>query len=167
MLKLLSRKLCPFLSLAVATVGCGKKLTEPKTQPVQVVENQELPTTISIELNTSVSAKAQFKIPQNGWFNLPEKLIVNDGSAIGKEVEISYNVDAEIEEDYEFVCTYTSTGSSSELQLSTCKDSYGGNFGNVMGNVFPMDEGKLIEVRLTTPSSKDLVLNAIYSVVWK
>src|SRR3989344_3648406 len=68
MLLALARKICPILSLAIATVGCGKKISEAQTEPARSIENQELPATYIIRLDGSESSSQTYILPRNASF---------------------------------------------------------------------------------------------------
>ncbi len=167
MLKVVSRKFFPLLSLVAVTTGCGKKITEPVTEPVQVVENQELPPTVTLEVKSAVAKKASFKIPKNCILEIPKKLLVKGDSAFGKRIEITYNMLEEFREEYGFKCLYKSAGTPTELKLESCKDSFGGNFGDISGNLEPMDKDKLIQMEILEPHTTNLTVSALFQVDWK
>src|SRR5687768_10350162 len=111
MLSILTKRLCPLMSLALA-FGCGKKINDPKTTPGGSNEEprQELPSDFSLTINEAQSPITTYKLIRNGWFQLPATLYAREASAIGKQVKIYYNLRSN--GDYEFRCTYKSNSSA-------------------------------------------------------
>ena len=165
MLNLLTRKLCPFVSLAIATVGCGKKISESDTVPSRTTENQELPATMVIELDGAQSSSKTHSMPRNGTFELPSRLLVT-GNATNKTVEIIYDLDRYDNNYYQFKCSYVAVAAN-DMRLSRCQDSYGGNFGNVAGAIFNLYKGDQIKMRFVGTQATDLKVEAAYTVDWK
>lgn len=166
MLNRLTRKLCPLVTLALATVGCGKKINEPETQPNRIIENQELPRTMIFELDGSTGAVSKlFKMPRNGSFFMPEYLRVQ-GNALNETIEITYELDPEDPELYQLKCSYSAV-SASELKLDKCYDWDSPNLGDVSQSAFSFREDDIIEIRFTNGRASDLKIEAIYSVDWR
>lgn len=166
MLNRLTLKLCPLLTMALATVGCGKKINEPKTEPARTTENQELPSTMIFELDgTQGSSAKTYTMPQNGTFHLPEQLRVR-GNALNKSVEIIYELDPEDPDTYQFKCKYLATATT-EMRLNKCYSWYGSDLGNISDVEFGFRKGDAIQLRFTGASASDLKVEAIYSVEWR
>lgn len=166
MLNLLTRKLCPLMTLAIATVGCGKKISDSDTQPARSTENQELPATMILDLDgTKGTSFKTHTMPKNGSFELPSRLKVT-GNALGKSVDITYDVDPYDSDNYQFKCSYTAT-SPTDMKLNKCVDSYGGDFGNIAGEQFGFYKNDIIEMRFTGAPATDLKVEAFYTVDWK
>lgn len=166
MLKTWSLKLCPFLTLAMATVGCGKKISENAGSPASQTQNQQRPSSLILRLNSDDQSSLQYRMPQPGRFTIPESLIVRSGNPIGRKVEISYNVDPTFDDDYDYKCNYISKGSSSEMFLDKCLDYNDGNFGDVSEQTFALYQDEIIQVRFTDSSSNPLSLDIIYNMTW-
>jgi hypothetical protein len=167
MLQMLTRKLCPFVTLAIATVGCGKKINDPATTLSRSTQNQELPSALVLQLNTTDSFHLNYTLPRNGIFALPETLRVRTGNGQGKEVTISYNVNPYDSDDYEFKCTYRSSVQEFELPLESCTDIYGGDFGDIRDHLFMMDRNKLIRMETPKSTGAGLIMDAIFATDWK
>lgn len=166
MLKALTRKLCPLMSLAIATMGCGKKITEPKAQPARQTQNQELPSTYIIRLDGSEASRKNFYMPGPAQFEIPDRLIVRQGSTIKKVVEIAYDVNEFDSDDYQFKCSYYSSYSPQEMILTSCVDYDGNDFGDLAGQKFTLRYNDIIQMRFTGASASDLIVEAIYSMKW-
>ena len=166
MLSALTRKLCPFLTLAMATVSCGKKINEAETQPATSIENQELPSTYILRLNGAESSKEVYTLPRNATFQIPDRLKVRAGTTRNKVVDIVYDVDQYDEEVFDFKCSYVTSSNPSEMILTYCENDNGHDFYDTQ-SYFPMKEGQAIVIRFTGAASPDLVVEAIYSMRWK
>jgi hypothetical protein len=164
----ITRKLCPLITLAIATIGCGKKISESGTDVARSIEQHQESSVVIVKLIGNESSRKSYSIPRNGIFSMPSSLRVRQGSGIGKTVVIHYNIDESDPEDYMFKCTYHSLNEETELPLNNCKDRYGMDLGHIIDDhQFPFYYGKLINIKLTTGSSRDLVIDAIYSIDWK
>lgn len=164
MLQTFTRKLCPFVTLAIATVGCGKKFGESKSSPAHTTERQEPAHSMVLELDGRKQTSKIYYMPQAGYFELPEKLKVT-GNALGKGLDITYNLDPYDRETYQFKCEYAPT-SESEMVLTKCYDDQNRVFGNVTGVEFALKEENIIELRFTGASPTDLKVDAYYNVTW-
>jgi hypothetical protein len=159
-----AKRLCPLVSLALV-FGCGKKINEPNISDTSnSTQNPILPTTLVIQIDEAQSPVTLYDLQKDAIFELPQKLIVKKGNGAFKKVKISYNID--IDADYEFHCFYKSTGQSDVLPIEKCEDPQGGNFGDVSEQEFAMDQGKRIEMKLTNPTSFDLIVDAVFNVKW-
>ncbi len=171
MLTFLTKRLCPLMSLALA-FGCGKKINDPATSDVNrtdQTQTTELPAVLTIQLQEAVSSVKTYQLSRNAWFNLPEKLTVRAGNAVGKRVTIYYNLLTN--GDYEFLCNYKSVSSATQLNFQNCESS---DQVQIVSNVtdlgkmdFPMDKGSSVKVQLTNPTAAGLVIDSTYLVDWK
>lgn len=166
MLLALTRKLCPLLSLAIATVGCGKKISEAETQPASTIENQELPSTYIISLDGGQASSQSYVLPRNTLFQIPDRLKVRAGTTSNKVVDIVFDVDQYDEEVYDFKCSYVTSSNPREMILTYCQNDNGNDFYDVI-SLFPMKEGQSIVMKFTGAASPDLVVEAIFSMKWK
>jgi len=169
MLSILTKRLCPLMSLALA-FGCGKKINDPETTSgSNQGQNQELPAILTVQVNESESAVKMYELPRNAWFTLPNKLQVRAGNGIGKKITIYYNL---LESgDYEFQCSYNSIGQSTELLFEKCESSNGleiiSNTDDLETMLFPMDKGSSIKLQLTNPAGTKMIIDSTYLVDWK
>lgn len=166
MLTTLTRKLCPLMSLAIATIGCGKKVTDPEAQPARNTENQELPSAYVIKLDGSQSSRKDVKMAGDAQFKIPDRIVVRSGSTAGKIVEIAYDVNEYDSDDYQFKCTYVPSSSPSQMNLSSCVDYDNDDFGDVSEHTFTLHKNDLIQMRFTGAPASDLVVEAIYTMKW-
>lgn len=166
MLLTLTRKICPLLSLAIATVGCGKKISEPKALPASSTENQELPSTYIIQLDGSEASSKTYTLPRNTLFQIPERLKVRAGATLNKVVDIIYDVDPYDSDVYDFKCSYVTSSNPAEMKLTYCQNDNGNDFYDIT-TFFPLKEGQSIVMKFTGASSPDLIVEAIYSMKWK
>jgi hypothetical protein len=166
MLNTLTRKLCPFMYLAIATMGCGKKITEPKSVLSRQTENQELPSTYIIRLDGSEASRKNFAMPGPAQFEIPDRLIVKQGATIKKVVEVAYDVNEFDSDDYQFKCSYYASTSPQEMILTSCVDYDGNDFGDLSGQKFTLRYNDTIQMRFTGAPSSDLIVEAIYSMRW-
>lgn len=166
MLNSLSRKLCPFLSLAFATLSCGKKINEPKAGPARQTENQEIPSTYVLQIDGKISSLVSYRLPRPAQFEIPQKLSVLQGNPFGKQIDIAYDVNEFDSEDIQFKCTYISSANPTEMILSHCQDYEGDDFGDVTGQKFTLRFNDIIQLKFTGAPAPDLVVDAIYSMKW-
>lgn len=167
MLTALTKKLCPLMSLAIATIGCGKKIAESDvSQPSRQTENQELPSAYVIQLDGSEASKKQFKMINHASFEIPDSLIVRSGNTIGKVVEIAYDVSQFDSTDYEFKCRYIPSDNPSLMVLSECVNYDNADYGDTQGQLFRLYKNDIIEMRFTGAPSQDMVVEAIYGMDW-
>ena len=171
MLSILTKRLCPLMSLALA-FGCGKKINDPKTTSGDnqtQSQVQELPAILTLQVNEATSPIKLYELPKNAWFKLPTKLLAVEGSARSKKVKIYYNLLKSGE--YEFNCSYLSTTSTTELAFEKCESSSGleiiSNPKDLEGMVFPMDKGSSVKLQLTNPTGSGMKINSAYIVDWK
>ena len=166
MLQTLTKKLCPLLSLALATVGCGKKIADSATEPARQVEYQKLPSTYILRLDNSEKSSASYSMPDAGNFEIPDRIKVRSGNPSGRIVEIVYDVNKYDSEDYEFKCSYSSTHNPSEMVLQNCVNYDNEDYGNVEGQVFTLYKNDIIQLRLSGSQTGNLVVEAIYNMSW-
>lgn len=170
MLSILTKRLCPLMSLAIV-FGCGKKINDPETTSARNNQGQttELPATFSLTINEAASPITTYQLQKNGWFQLPAKLFARESSAIGKQVRIYYNLMTN--GDYEFRCNYKSLTSSTELAFVNCENQDNReiirNTVDLESMDFPMDKGSAIKMQLTNPTSSNIKIEAIFQVDWK
>ena len=169
MLALLTKRLCPLMTLALA-FGCGKKINDPETTASSTQgQTPELPTVLTLQINEAQSPIKTYPLSQNAWFKLPLALKGQSGNVTGKIVKIFYNVvDAS---DYEFHCTYRSVSSATELAFVNCQSQDNieiiSNTADLERMEFPMDKGLSVKMQLTNPSGTNLKIDSVYLVDWK
>lgn len=171
MLSIFKKRLCPLMGLALA-FGCGKKISDPSTADGNTSTQghaQELPATLTLQLTEASSSFKSYQLPRNAWFKLPTKLLVKEGSAIGKRVKIYYNLLTS--GDYEFHCYYSSTKLALELSFQKCESSQGteiiSSAEDLAGADFPMDKSTTVKMKLMNPTGTGLVIESTYRVDWK
>lgn len=164
MLRQLTRKLCPLVTLAIATIGCGKKIADPVTEPGLSTDNQELPSAMVLQLDTSHKI---YDVPKNGVIMIPDRLFVRAGSGAGKRVEIAYNLEeGEWDGDLTFKCTYFSNTRTDVMPLEDCSSDRG-SFGDISDQKFSIYYGLQIRMQFTSGDPSGTVVDATYSVDWK
>ena len=166
MLNVLTRKLCPLMTLAIATVGCGKKISESDSGPSRQTQNQELPSAYVLQLDGSTSSKKLYPMPRNAQFKIPERLKVRRGTTAGKSVEISFEANPFDPDDYAFKCTYLPL-TNSEMILDRCVDYIDRDFGDISDHIFSLYKDDLIQLRFSGAPASDLLVEAIFSMDWK
>ncbi len=166
MLNLMTRKLCPLLSLAIATIGCGKKISDAETQPGRTTENQELPSAYVIKLDGSQTSRKNYFLTEDAQFRIPDRLLVRDGSTAGKVVEIAHDVNQYDSEDYFYKCSYKASPNPNEMILDKCVDYDGDDFGDVSSHVFTLYKNEVVQMRFAGAAASGLVVEAIYSMTW-
>jgi hypothetical protein len=166
MLNTFSRKLCPLMSLAIAAIGCGKKISESKTTSSKQTESQEVSSVYVIKLDGSGSSLKNFFLPRPAQFEIPDKLKVRKGSTVNRVVEIAYEVNEYDSEDIQFKCSYVASPNPSEMILSKCVDYDGDEFGDISGHKFSLRLNDIIQMRFTGAQAPDLIVEAIYSMKW-
>lgn len=166
MLTTLTRKLCPLMTLAIATIGCGKKIGEPKDQPARQTQNQELPSAYVIRLDGSQSSYKNYFMPKDTGFKVPDRIIVRSGTTAGKIVEIAHDVNIYDSDDFHVKCVYNAGIIPSELVLSGCFDSNEDDLGDVSEMPFSLRETEIIQIRFKGANSSDMVVDAVYSMDW-
>ena len=142
MLTTLTRKLCPLMTLAIATVGCGKKIGEEKdTTPSRQNQNQEIPAAFVLRLDGSVNSWKNYSMPRPAHFVVPDRIKVRSGSTAGKIVEIAHDVNPYDSDDFHVKCTYApSSSNATDLVLSGCVDYENDDFGDVSDFIFRLQE---------------------------
>lgn len=166
MLTTLTRKLCPLMSLAIATIGCGKKVTDAETQAARNTENQELPSAYVIRLDGSQASRKNYKMIDDAQFKIPDRLVVRSGSTAGKTVEVAYDVNEFDSDDFQFKCMYVPSSNPSQMTLSKCVDYDNDDFGDVSEQTFTLRHNDIIQMRFTGAPASDLVVEAIYTMKW-
>ncbi len=166
MLTMLTRKLCPLLSLAIATIGCGKKITDAETKPGRTSENQELPSAYVIKLDGSQASRKNYYLTEDAQFKVPDRLLVRAGNTAGKIVEIAHDVNEYDSEDYFYKCSYKAAPNPNEMILDKCVDYDGDDFGDVSNHVFTLYKNRVLQMRFAGAPSADLIVEAIYSMNW-
>lgn len=166
MLNILTRKLCPLMSLAIFTIGCGKKINEPSSSLIIQTENQELPSAYVLKLDGSLSSKENYKLPGHAQFEIPSQIKVRSGLPYKKAVDIAFQVNEFDSSDFQFKCSYLPDSSEKEMVLTGCSDYDGNDFGDVNGHLFTLHFGDIIQVRFTGASASDLVVEAVFGMNW-
>ncbi len=170
MLSILKKRLCPLVSLAIA-FGCGKKINDPASAPVinHSAQMQELPSTLTLEVNSANSTETSYLLQRNAWFKLPSHLIAKNASAVGKTVKVYYNLDTN--NHYEFHCLYSSSVQAAELSFDKCQTS---DDVTIISNVddlekmdFPMDKGTSIKMQILNQAGNKIKIDSSYIVDWK
>jgi len=165
MLKVLNKKICPILTIALATLGCGKQITEDSPEEINVVENQELPAALVINLNSNDNQSTLYEIPQNANIVMPDYLKISGPDSKTKTVVISYNYDVE-SQLFDYQCVYKSIPNQVDLFLYNCNDNYGSTLSEVTNFEFPIYYAKFIKVELIE-KTQDISVSAIFNVDWK
>lgn len=168
MLSMLTRRLCPLMSLALA-FGCGKKINDPKSTDVnRTSQNQELPAVLTLQLNASESPQTSYKLPRNAWFKLPATLRAANGNPVGARVKIFYNLASD--GSYEFHCYYQGVNAV-QLDFERCESQDNieiiSNSEDLESMDFPMDKETWVRMQLTDGSASSLHIDSIYLVDWK
>jgi hypothetical protein len=169
MLALLTKRLCPLMTLALA-LGCGKKINDPETTSSSTQgQSPELPTALTLQINEALSPVKSYTLSKNAWFRLPTRLTSVEGNVSGKMVKIYYNLVNPTE--YEFNCTYRSSTSANQLSFVKCesKDNIEiiSNSTDLERMEFPMDKGLSIKMLLSNPSGTNLKIESVHLVDWK
>lgn len=168
MLTLLTRKLCPLLSLAVVTIGCGKKINEGKGSSAnQTTQNQERPSTYILRLDGRTETSKQYKTPQYvRRFQIPEELVVRSGNPQGVEVQVAYQVDEEYDDFYNYRCNYIASANPTRMVLKECVDIDDYNYGDVSNQWFSLDQDEIIQLKFVNDKSNNVVVDIIYNMEW-
>lgn len=166
MLCKLIRKLCPLMSLAIATTGCGKKISDSSPKSSRQTQNQELPSAYVIRLDGSQGSKKDYFMPLPTRFTIPDLVRVRAGSTSGKQVDIVYDANQYDSDDYQFKCTYIPASTPSEMRLKNCVDYDGMDFGDVSSHVFNLYHNDVIQIRFSGAPAPDLIVDAVYSMKW-
>ncbi len=165
MLKMLTKKICPLLTLAMATMGCGKQITEESPAADRIVQNQELPSALVINLNSNNGPETLYLIPENANILMPESLRVSGDDLLNKTVVIYYNFDSSTAE-FDYQCTYKSTVTGNTLNLFKCFNDLGEELTMATEYEFPIYYSKKIKMELKDFAS-NISIDAIYTVDWK
>lgn len=165
MLTNLTRKLCPFMTLALATVGCGKKITDADTSSSNSIDNQALPSAYSISLDSAEGRSKRIRSPHNARFYIPDILKIRSGNPAGAKVEVAYDVYEFDSDDYDFKCIYSPV-SSTEMILESCVDYNDNSFDDVSEQEFTIRRNEIIEIRYTGTPAAEFVVDALYSMKW-
>ncbi len=167
MLSLLTKRLCPLMSLALA-FGCGKKINDPATSDNGRTVTPSMPgsSSIVIKFDESSASTKSYLFNKSAYMHLPPKLVASEGNAVGRRMVIFYNYLAD--DDYEFLCTYRSSSSATELAFVSCEDSSGDIFITQSDYLqtydFPMDEGTQIKMQLINPNGSGLKINTTFEI---
>lgn len=164
MLRNVTRKLCPFISLALA-IGCGKKITDSSGDVTRSSEAQNRSSTWVLRLETANGPSKVFEIPQNGSSHVPEVLKIQDNGS-GKKVKMTYNFDPEFPDDFSLECIYSSVDNSYLLSLEKCLNVNGVNVGDVSNFDLSFYYGQKIKMELVGSNASGLVIDSFYSVDW-
>lgn len=154
------------MTLAIATIGCGKKIGEPKSSPTRQTHNQEIPAAYVIRLDGSSNSWKNYSMPKPARFVVPDRLKVRSGTAAGKVVEIAHDVNPYDSDDFHVKCTYGSSTSNTELVLTGCVYYDGDDFGDVADFIFRLEENDLIQIRFKGANSADTIVDAVYTMEW-
>jgi hypothetical protein len=154
------------MTLAIATVACGKKITESKPASQRQTENQVTPRTYILQLDGGVASIKNYSMPRAAKFEIPERLKVRRGSTAGKAVEVAYDVNEYDSDDIQFRCTYVPSSNPAELVLDRCVDYDGDDFGDLTGHEFSLRVSDVIQLRFTGAPARDLVVEAVYAMDW-
>jgi hypothetical protein len=166
MLSTLTRKFCPLIYVALATISCGKKITDADPRPSRNTENQELPSAYVRRLDGSQASHKNYRIIENAQFKIPDQLILRAGSSNGKKVEILYDVNEYDSEDFQFKCIYLPSSNLAQMNLSKCVDYDNDDFGDISEQIFTLRKDELIQMRFTGAASADVVIEGIYTMKW-
>lgn len=165
MLTTLTRKFCPLMSLAIATIGCGKKATDADTQAARNTENQVPTSQYVIKLDGSQASRKTVKFDRGARAMLPDRLTVTAGSPYGKTVEIAYDVNEYDSDDFDFKCTY-SASSPSMMSLTKCVNYDGDDMGDMTVDEYPIRPGEVLQMRFSGAAASDLAVSAFYMMTW-
>jgi hypothetical protein len=154
------------MTLIFTMIGCGKKISEPKSKPEQRDDHLELPAAYVVQLDGAQNSMKNYYMPKTAQFEIPERMKVRKGNTAGQIVEIAYQVNPYDSEDYQFKCSYSATANPTELVLTQCEDERG-DFGDVTGQEFGLYQKDIIQVRFKGTAASDMVVEAIYTMEWK
>lgn len=166
MLSLLTKRLCPLLSLAL-TFGCGKKINDVEVTPRQpsFVEGATAES-INISVDQSISPFKIYTMTEDLYLNLPSTLAVKTENGFGQKVKITYN----LREDntYEFHCFYESVASATELTFDRCVSFAGREYLIEASDLefmdFPIDHGTGIKVEILNPTQQELKIQSTFKI---
>lgn len=156
------------MSLAIATIGCGKKITESDSKAAaSTTSPNETTSSYVLTLESSQGNRKQFRIPRDTSFYIPAKLSVRSGSVAGRTVEMNYNVNEYDNDYYDFTCTYVPSTVANEMKLKDCSNEEG-SFGDSVGEYeFSLYQNQIIEMNLTGGQTSDLIIDAFYLMDWQ
>jgi len=169
MLLKISKKICPLMTLLLS-FSCGKKINEPNTIESRISNQtpEEEWGVLLIELPPG-SIETSYRFNRNAWINLPTKLNVESGNALGKRLKIYYNLTDQ--GDYEFHCLYRSSLLSNEMNFEKCETSYNSvtvsNSDDIAQWEFPMNKNTRIKFELLNSSAPNLRISTAYTIDWK
>jgi hypothetical protein len=166
MLTALTKKLCPFISLAIATIGCGKKTIEKETLPETQTQNQQKPSAYLIQLDANQSSRMQYKLDGAANFEIPNYIFVRAGDSAGKKVEIAFGVNQYNSTDYEFKCFYSTSSNPGLMVLTSCVDYYNEDYGNTTGQRFRLYTNDIIQIRFVGAPAQGLFVEIIFNMEW-
>jgi hypothetical protein len=166
MLSTLIRKLCPLMTLAVATIGCGKKIANPDSEAANNTQNSETPSAYILRLDTTQASSKLFISPGDANFYMPTKLNVRSGSASGKEIQISYEVNEYDNDDFAYRCYYVPSLNPSEMKLNYCQNYLNQDLGDVSSYKFLIKKDYITEMKVIGSPTSDLVVETIYTMEW-
>jgi len=152
------------MSLAIATIGCGKKVTEADTQPAQDTQNQAPSSSYVIRLDGSQASRKTVRFDRGARAILPDQIIVRAGSSTGKNVEIAYDVNEYDSDDYSFKCTYSASSNPSIMNVTKCVDYDGEDMGDMTADEYPIRKGEVVQIRFSGAAASDMIVDAIYSI---
>lgn len=165
MLTKLIPKLCPLMTLALATVGCGKKITDgTPSVPSRNTENQVIPSTYVLSLDGSQSSKKEYVLPKgaNGFY-IPNLIYVRAGSTLNKKVQITFDYNPSNPDDYQYKCVYIASPFADRMVIDKCTDFRGDVLNNVTDyDGFSLSKGDIMEIRFTGAPAPDLKVDAAF-----
>jgi hypothetical protein len=168
MLLNLTKRLCPWMSLAALALSCGKKINDAETTTGGGTTEPQRPSSILVlEVNSDEETKTTYDISLTGWFYMPEKLTVKKGDGRGQRVYLFQNIDSI--GDHEFVCSYYGF-QETELSFERCENFDGQTLVSSAKELaiipFIHEAGKHIRMELDTPISTGLTIYSVYTVDW-
>lgn len=169
MLNTLTRKFCPLLTLAFATVGCGKKITDATVdRGNSSVNNQELSSIYHLSFNSQIERFAQYRLPEPAKFFFPESVRVIAGTPTNQVLEISYDVNEEDDSFFLMKCFYSAAPARPDyLALSSCVNHENQSIDGSMYNYqFPLRKDQIIQLKFSDPNESSLIVNATYQMNW-
>lgn len=169
MLTTVTKKLCPLLTLAFATVGCGKKIGDATVGRGDTsLNNQELSSIYHLSLNSQIERYAQYRLPEPASFYFPEFVDVVAGTITNQVLEISYDVN-ELDTDFFLMkCYYSPTNvKPNSLILTNCVNQFNQNIdGSMYDYKLPLRKDHIIQLKFSDPNESSLVVNATYRMNW-
>lgn len=169
MLTTLTRKFCPLLTMALATVGCGKKITDATVaQGDSSVNNQELSSIYHLSLNSQIERYAQYRLPEPAIFSFPEAVRVVAGTPTNQVLEISYDVQEEDDSFFLIKCFYSPIPQRTDyMALSGCVNQFNQSIGSSTSDYqLPLRKDHIIQLKFSNPNENSLIINATYQMNW-